>query len=62
MKHIILIIATIWTVSVLIMRKQIFDEGISSRITTFRIILAPLILMFEVVKWIVLGIGSALRN
>jgi hypothetical protein len=44
------------------MRKQIFEEGIPSRVTTFRIILALLLLGYEVVKWIVLGIGSTLRN
>ena len=62
MKYIILIIAAIWTVSVFIMRKQIFEEGIPSRVTTFKIILAPLLLGYEFVKWIIIGIGSALRN
>jgi hypothetical protein len=62
MKYIILIIAAIWTVSVLIMRKQIFEEGIPSRVTTFRIILAPLLLGYEVVKWVIFGIGSTLRK
>ena len=62
MKDIILIIITVWTISVLIMRKQIFEEEIPSRVTTFRIILAPLLLGYEVVKWVIFGIGFTLRN
>jgi hypothetical protein len=44
------------------MRKQIFEEGIPSRVTTFRIILAPLLLGYEVVKWVIFGIESTLRD
>ena len=62
MKDIILIVITVWTISVFIVRKQIFEEGILSRVTTFRIILAPLLLGYEVVKWVIFGIGSTLRK
>ena len=62
MKDIILIVITVWTISVFIVRKQIFNEETPLLVIYLRLIFAPLILVFELVKWIVLGIGPTLRK
>ena len=61
-KDIILVIAAIWTISAIIMRKRIFEEEVPTKVTILKLILAPLLLGFEAVKWIIFGIRSALRD
>ena len=61
MKDIILIVITVWTISVFIVRKQIFNEE-TPLLIYFRLIFAPLILVFELIKWMLIDIGSALRD
>lgn len=62
MKDIILLVMIIWSVSAIIMRRQVFEEDAKLWVTILRLILAPLLLIFGVIEWIVFGIKSTLRN
>ena len=62
MRDNILIIILGWTVSVLIMRKQIFEEDVPSWVTILRLVLAPLLLISEAVILMIIGVRSALRD
>ena len=62
MRDIILIIILGWIVSILIMRKQVFEEDVPSWVTILRLVLAPLLLIFETVILMIIGVRSALRD
>jgi hypothetical protein len=62
MRDIILIIILSWTISILIMRKQIFEEDVPLWVTILRLVLAPLLMIFEAVILMIIGIRSSLRD
>jgi hypothetical protein len=62
MRDIILIIILSWTVSILIMRKRIFEEDVPLWVTILRLVLAPLLMIFEAVILMIIGVRSALRD
>ena len=62
MRDIILIIILSWTVSILIMRKQIFEEDVPLWVTILRLVLAPILMIFEAVILMIIGVRSTLRD
>ena len=62
MRDIILIIILGWIVSILIMRKRVFEEDVPSLVTILRLVLAPLLMIIEAVILMIIGVRSALRN
>ena len=53
MKDIILIISFVWVVSAIIVRRQGYEENEPLKVTILRLILAPLLLIHGLIKWIV---------
>ena len=53
MKDIILIILFVWVVSAIIVRRQGYEENEPLKVTILRLILAPLLLIHGLIKWIV---------
>ncbi len=62
MRDIILIIILGWIVSILIMRKRVLEEDVPSWVTILRLVLAPLLMIFEAVILMIIGVRSALRD
>ena len=58
----IITLILVWTISSQLVRKQIFDEDIPVRVSLIRLALSPLLLIFTVIGWVVIGVGSSLRN
>ena len=58
----IIALILVWTTSALLIKKQIFDEDIPNWVSILRFALSPLLLIFMVIDWVVIGIESSLRD
>ncbi len=58
----IIALILVWTTSALLIKRQIFDEDIPNWVSILRFALSPLLLIFMVIDWVVIGIESSLRD
>jgi len=58
----VLILLSIWSISIIIMRKHIIEDGVPLWVSLLRLILVPLLLLAELIGRICIGIRSSLGN
>ena len=58
----IMILMLVWTISALLVKKQIFEEDIPIWVSILRLALSPVLLIFTVIDWVVIEVESSLRD
>ena len=58
----IITLMLVWAISTLLVKKQIFEEDIPNWVSILRFALSPLLLIFTVIDWIIIGVKSSLRD